>query len=45
MIVYENMPYSLYEKMLSIEDETFKSFLMASLSETFENYILARKQQ
>ncbi len=45
MVAYENVPYTLYMKMLKIEDKTFKDFLKMSLAITFEDYILARKEQ
>lgn len=45
MIVYENMPYDLYKKLLSIENTAFKDFIKMALAPNFERYILERKKQ
>ncbi|MDR2640143.1 MAG: hypothetical protein LBC61_02135 [Candidatus Peribacteria bacterium] len=45
MLVYESMPYNVYEKLMTIEDTTFRDFLRMALVENFEDYILERQRE
>ena len=44
MVVYEDFPYELYQKLNSIEDETLKSYLLLSIVPNLEEMIMHRKQ-
>jgi hypothetical protein len=45
MVLYENMPYDIYKKLMSIENETFRDFLRMALAQNFEEYIKTRQKQ
>jgi len=43
MVVYDNIPYSIYKKLNSIEDKTLKSYLLLSIIPNLEELIENRK--
>jgi uncharacterized protein (UPF0128 family) len=43
VVVYDNFPYELYEKINSIKDKTFRSYLLLSIVPNLEELINNRK--
>jgi len=44
MMVYGNLPYSLYKKLESIPDESFREYMLLSILPNFEELILHREE-
>lgn len=39
MVVFENFPYDLYKKITDLKDEDFKSYLLTSINDKFEDLV------